>query len=410
MKVAGSFFGWLGRGFLKILKFLLFKLGLWVPAAYSLLFVIVTAVTRTSFSSVWGVYVFGLCVTCVFAVALACLTFIHRADKKKNAGEGRSAGYVKEMSENSNNVQFVEGAQGGVNQQTGQPAQPVQNMQPQQNSGYVQPDPNAQVMQGQPYQQPYPQQNPAYGQPQVYQGYGQYAPQPAQPYGQQPYRSQQQPAPQPSYDRNQNGFDRGYNGGFGDGFNRGDASGNDFSRSFDRSGGNDRTLDGKTEFFSYNVDREPSRPEYTGGDPGFLSYYPERDAETSRRSDSFDDGRNSGGDFSRDRGFSDDRNFSRDNGFSVYEDFSDRRDRDFTPRDDFSGNSARDFGRNDRGASDDVTVSFPRTAPEKTAIFRTRMDPNMLIYEYSDRLEFYKVTASGPVRVSVEYKNPGGNR
>lgn len=406
MKVAGSFFGWLGRGFLKILKFLLFKLGLWVPAAYSLLFAIVTAVTRTSFSSVWGVYVFGLCVTCVFAVALACLTFIHRADKKKNAGEGRSAGYVKEMSENSNNVQFVEGAPGGVNRQAGQPAQPVQNMPPQQNPGYVQADPNAPAAQGQPYRQPYPQ-NLDYGQPQAYQGYGQYAPQPqpAQPYGRQPYQPQPQPAPQLSYDRNQNGFDRGYNGGYSDGFNRGDASGTDFSRSFDRNGGNDRTLDGKTEFFSYNVDREPSRPEYTGGDPGFLSYYPERDAETSHGSDAFDDVRNPDGDFARR-----DRDFSRDSGFSVREDFSDRRDRDFTARDDFSDSSARDFGRGDRGASEEVTVPLSGTAPEKPAIFRTRMEPNLLIYEYSDRLEFYRVTASGPVRVSVEYKNPGGNR
>ncbi len=387
MKVAGSFFGWLGHGLLKILKFLLFRLGLWVPAAYSLLFVIVTAVTRTSFSSVWGVYVFGLCVTCVFAVALACLSFMHRADKKKSAGEGRSAGYVKEMTENSDRVQFVEGAQGGINPPTGQY---VPNMPPQ-NPGYVQPDPNAPAAQGQPYRQPYPQ-NPGYGQPQGYPGYGQYAPQPQsapQPYGQQPYQPQQQYAPQPTADRVQNGFDRAYNGGYGDDFNRGNASGNDFSRSFDRSGGSDRTLDGKTEFFSYNVDREPSRPEYTGGDPGFLSYYPERDAENSRRADSFDDGR-SADDFSRrDRGFSDDRDFSRD---------------------DFPGSSARDFGRNDRGNTDDVTASFPRTAPEKPAIFRTRMDPNMLIYEYSDRLEFYKVTASGPVRVSVEYKNPGGNR
>ena len=110
MKTASSLFGWIGRGLLKILKFLLLRLGLWVPVAYSLLFVIVTAVTRTSFSAVWGVYVFGLCVTCVFAVALACLGFMHRADRKSSAAK-RSSGYVQGMTPVDNNVQYGEGAQ-----------------------------------------------------------------------------------------------------------------------------------------------------------------------------------------------------------------------------------------------------------------------------------------------------------
>ena len=124
MKTASSLFGWIGRGLLKILKFLLLRLGLWVPVAYSLLFVIVTAVTRTSFSAVWGVYVFGLCVTCVFAVALACLGFMHRADRKSSAAK-RSSGYVQGMTPVDNNVQYVEGAQGG--QIINQPPQSGEN-------------------------------------------------------------------------------------------------------------------------------------------------------------------------------------------------------------------------------------------------------------------------------------------
>ena len=44
-------------------------------------------------------------------------------------------------------------------------------------------------------------------------------------------------------------------------------------------------------------------------------------------------------------------------------------------------------------------------ADEKPMIFRTRMDPTLLIYEYSDRLEFYRKTADGPKRLSVEYKS-----
>ncbi len=369
MKGAGSFFGWLGHGLLKVLKFLLFRLGLWVPAAYSLLFVIVAAVTRTAFSSVWGVYVFGLCVTCVFAVALACLGFIHRADKKK-AGEGRSAGYVKEMTENQNNVQFVEGAQGDGNQASAPAAVPPQQPYP----GQPAPQQPYQNLPQQPYQaQPYPGQT--YAQP--YQnpqngGYAQPYPQ-AAPYA-QPYPPQQPQQPQQPA---QTDYNRDYNRDYGRGFG-GNAS------------GDETTIDGKPGFFSYNVDREPKKPEYTGGDPGFLSYYPERDAENVRRTAAFDTGEEPTDDFAR-------------------------RDRDFTRDNDFLRSNRGDFGRADeftRGGrgEESAAVPFPTAVPEKPAIFRTRMDPNMLIYEYSDRLEFYKITAQGPVRVSVEYKNPGGNR
>ena len=396
MKGAGSFFGWLGHGLLKVLKFLLFRLGLWVPAAYSLLFVIVAAVTRTAFSSVWGVYVFGLCVTCVFAVALACLGFIHRADKKK-AGEGRSAGYVKEMTENQNNVQFVEGAQGDGNQASAPAAAPPQG---QPYPGQPAPQQPYQAAPQQPYQgQPYPGQT--YAQP--YQapqngGYAQPYPQ-AAPYA-QPYQPQQPQQPQQPA---QTDYNRDYNRDYGRGFG-GNAS------------GGETTIDGKPGFFSYNVDREPKKPEYTGGDPGFLSYYPERDAENVRRTAAFDTGEEPTDDFARrDRDFTRDNDFSRSNrgDFGRADEFTRG---DTTNRGDFGRSETRGFGgstdgftRGGRG-EESAAAPFPTAVPEKPAIFRTRMDPNMLIYEYSDRLEFYKITAQGPVRVSVEYKNPCGNR
>jgi hypothetical protein len=40
----------------------------------------------------------------------------------------------------------------------------------------------------------------------------------------------------------------------------------------------------------------------------------------------------------------------------------------------------------------------------KPIIFRTRMDPNLLIYEYSDRLVFYKKTLNGLEHVKTERK------
>lgn len=47
---------------------------------------------------------------------------------------------------------------------------------------------------------------------------------------------------------------------------------------------------------------------------------------------------------------------------------------------------------------------------EKPRIFRTRMDESMLIYEYTDRLEFYKNTPGGLVLMSSEYKPGFGRR
>lgn len=49
-----------------------------------------------------------------------------------------------------------------------------------------------------------------------------------------------------------------------------------------------------------------------------------------------------------------------------------------------------------------VTITKPK-------IFKTRMDPNLLIYEYSDRLVFYKKTLNGLEHVKTERKNPNNN-
>ena len=65
----------------------------------------------------------------------------------------------------------------------------------------------------------------------------------------------------------------------------------------------------------------------------------------------------------------------------------------------------RRFSDESRGDSFYGNNSFRIHAEEKPMIFRTRMDSTLLIYEYSDRLEFYRKTPDGPVKLSVEYKN-----
>ena len=73
-----SFLSLLGKGLFSVIKWLLFKLGLWVPAVFSVLFWLVVLVTGTEFSDVVGVYIFGLCATVLFAVAITFLSFFRR--------------------------------------------------------------------------------------------------------------------------------------------------------------------------------------------------------------------------------------------------------------------------------------------------------------------------------------------
>ena len=150
--------------------FLLTALGLWIPAVYTLLFVLVCAVTGNSFSSALGIYYVGLCLSCIAALGLAVRQVLKA---KTNKANGKRA-----STENISKVELKE--------------QP-RNVAPEANAPQPQP-------------QPYPPQ------PQ------QYAPQP-QP---QPYVQPQQYAqPQPY----QQGFDNGYNQGYQQGYNNGYGNG-----------------------------------------------------------------------------------------------------------------------------------------------------------------------------------------
>lgn len=57
-----------------------------------------------------------------------------------------------------------------------------------------------------------------------------------------------------------------------------------------------------------------------------------------------------------------------------------------------------------RRQDEPIERTFDRREQEQPRIFRTRMDENMLIYEYSDRLEFYRSDGGILKRLSTEYK------
>ena len=105
-----SFLSLLGKGLFSVIKWLLFKLGLWVPAVFSVLFWLVVLVTVTEFSDVVGVYIFGLCATVLFAVAITFLSFFRRLDRK--AEKKRAASFVPQTQPAEKRVSFVEGAPG----------------------------------------------------------------------------------------------------------------------------------------------------------------------------------------------------------------------------------------------------------------------------------------------------------
>lgn len=105
-----SFLSLLGKGLFSVIKWLLFKLGLWVPAVFSVLFWLVVLVTGTKFSDVLGVYIFGLCATVLFAAAITFLSCFRKLDRK--AEKKRAASFVPQTQPAEKKVSFVEGAPG----------------------------------------------------------------------------------------------------------------------------------------------------------------------------------------------------------------------------------------------------------------------------------------------------------
>jgi len=310
MKALVSFLSFLGRGAAKLIAWLLFKLGLWVPAVFSLLFVLVVLVTGTSFKDVLSIYLFCLIATVIFAIAVNVLLFFRRIDKRA-AEKKRATAFISDTKPSEDKkVAFVEGANDTDVR--------IQSAEPTQKSDFTG---------GKPEDKPlFPADNV-----------------------------------NPDLNRPAN------NGGY---YTPNTANG---------AGGNN--------YYNPNTDNRPANnggfyPSNTANGAGGDRYYP---SDTDNRNT--DKGRyytaevKDGGDA------------ASTNGFLPYN-VPLRHEED-----------ERRFSDESRGDSLYGNNSFRIHAEEKPMIFRTRMDSTLLIYEYSDRLEFYRKTPDGPVKLSVEYKN-----
>ena len=310
MKALVSFLSFLGRGAANFIAWLLFKLGLWVPAVFSLLFVLVVLVTGTSFKDVLSIYLFCLIATVIFAIAVNVLLFFRRIDKRA-AEKKRATAFISDTKPSEDKkVAFVEGANDTDVR--------IQSAEPTQKSDFT---------------------------------------------GGKPEDKPLFPADNVNPDLNRSAA----NGGFYPPNTANGAGGNNYYNP-----NTDNRSAGGGGYYT------PNTANGAGGD----RYYP---SDTDNRNT--DKGRyytaevKDGGDA------------ASTNGFLPYN-VPLRHEED-----------ERRFSDESRGDSLYGNNSFRIHAEEKPMIFRTRMDSTLLIYEYSDRLEFYRKTPDGPVKLSVEYKN-----
>lgn len=268
MKAIISFLTFIVEGIARAVVFLLSTLGLWIPALFCLLFVIICAVTQTAFAEVSGIFFVGLALSVVLALSITVARVLRKREKKyleKNGMAPRSLKRKKDKnkskSDNPPQSQFIS----------------PNIVQPNVPSGY------APVMQ------------------QGYYPYGYYG----GGYSQQPYGA----PPAPGYNAQP-----GYNNAPG-----------------------------------YNA---PSG--YNNAQPGYNGYHTDAGAD------------NGGG---------------RETGESMFEQAKRSMRAEFA-------------GYNPPSPQQDVTPSDD--AREKPlGIFRTRSDPSILIYEYADRLDFWRRTDGG---------------
>ena len=279
MKAIISFLTFIVEGIARAVVFLLSTLGLWIPALFCLLFVIICAVTQTAFAEVSGIFFVGLALSVVLALSITVARVLRKREKKhleKNGMAPRSLKRKKDKnkskSDNPPQSQFIS----------------PNIVQPNVPSGY------APVMQ------------------QGYYPYGYYG----GGYSQQPYGA----PPAPGYKAQP-----GYN----------NAPGYNAQPGYNNAPG-------------YNA-----QPGYNNA-PGYNGYHSDAGAD------------NGGG---------------RETGESMFEQAKRSMRAEFA-------------GYNPPSPQQDVTPSDD--AREKPlGIFRTRSDPSILIYEYADRLDFWRRTDGG---------------
>ena len=273
MKAIISFLTFIVEGIARAVVFLLSTLGLWIPALFCLLFVIICAVTQTAFAEVSGIFFVGLALSVVLALSITVARVLRKREKKyleKNGMAPRSLKRKKDKNKSKSD-----------NPPQSQVISP-NIVQPNVPSGY------APVMQ------------------QGYYPYGYYG----GGYSQQPYGA----PPAPGYNAQP-----GYN----------NAPGYNAQPGYNNASG-------------YNAQ------------PGYNGYHSDAGAD------------NGGG---------------RETGESMFEQAKRSMRAEFA-------------GYNPPSPQQDVTPSDD--AREKPlGIFRTRSDPSILIYEYADRLDFWRRTDGG---------------
>ena len=285
MKAIISFLTFIVEGIARAVVFLLSTLGLWIPALFCLLFVIICAVTQTAFAEVSGIFFVGLALSVVLALSITVARVLRKREKKyleKNGMAPRSLKRKKDKnkskSDNPPQSQFIS----------------PNIVQPNVPSGY------APVMQ------------------QGYYPYGYYG----GGYSQQPYGA----PPAPGYNA-QPGYNNapGYN-----------------------------TQPGYNNAPGYNAQPGYNNAPGYNAQPGYNGYHSDAGAD------------NGGG---------------RETGESMFEQAKRSMRAEFA-------------GYNPPSPQQDVTPSDD--AREKPlGIFRTRSDPSILIYEYADRLDFWRRTDGG---------------
>ena len=297
MKAIISFLTFIVEGIARAVVFLLSTLGLWIPALFCLLFVIICAVTQTAFAEVSGIFFVGLALSVVLALSITVARVLRKREKmhlEKNGMAPRSLKRKKDKnkskSDNPPQSQFIS----------------PNIVQPNVPSGY------APVMQ------------------QGYYPYGYYG----GGYSQQPYGAP--PAPgynaQPGYN-NASGYNAqpGYN----------NAPGYNAQPGYNNAPG-------------YNAQPGYNNASGYNAQPGYNGYHSDTGAD------------NGGG---------------RETGESMFEQAKRSMRAEFA-------------GYNPPSPQQDVTPSDD--AREKPlGIFRTRSDPSILIYEYADRLDFWRRTDGG---------------
>ena len=297
MKAIISFLTFIVEGIARAVVFLLSTLGLWIPALFCLLFVIICAVTQTAFAEVSGIFFVGLALSVVLALSITVARVLRKREKKhleKNGMAPRSLKRKKDKnkskSDNPPQSQFIS----------------PNIVQPNVPSGY------APVMQ------------------QGYYPYGYYG----GGYSQQPYGA----PPAPGYNA-QPGYNNapGYNAQ--PGYNN--ASGYNAQPGYNNAPG-------------YNAQPGYNNAPGYNAPSGYNGYHSDAGAD------------NGGG---------------RETGESMFEQAKRSMRAEFA-------------GYNPPSPQQDVTPSDD--AREKPlGIFRTRSDPSILIYEYADRLDFWRRTDGG---------------